>query len=128
MSEELGIFSGWKQIADYLGKGVRTVQRCERELGLPIHRLAGKLAGAVIATKAELDRWVTSGSIGVKAWPTERTNTIGAEFLRIASEVALTFCGVALAATDKGKRSYATQTARKAYDTNRATEEGHQAN
>lgn len=32
------ILSGWKEIANYLRKGVRTVQRYERELGLPIRR------------------------------------------------------------------------------------------
>ena len=50
--------SGWKQIANYLGLGVRTVQRYERVLRLPIHRPAGKLKSRVFATKAELDRWV----------------------------------------------------------------------
>jgi hypothetical protein len=35
------ILSGWKDIANYLGKGVRTVQRYGREMGLPIHRPAG---------------------------------------------------------------------------------------
>ena len=30
----------WKEIAAYLGRGVRTVQRWEREEGLPVHRLA----------------------------------------------------------------------------------------
>ena len=56
-SSRLEIFSGWKEIANYLGKGVRTVQRYERRLGLPIHRLAGASAGSVIATKSELDGW-----------------------------------------------------------------------
>ena len=50
--------SGWKEIAQYLGKGVRTVQRYERELGLPVRRPAGKSTGSVVATKAELDAWV----------------------------------------------------------------------
>jgi len=52
------ILSGWKEIACHLGKGVRTVQRYERELGLPIRRAGGKLTGSVIATKVELDAWV----------------------------------------------------------------------
>jgi hypothetical protein len=29
----------WKEIASYLGRGVRTVQRWECEEGLPVHRL-----------------------------------------------------------------------------------------
>lgn len=54
------ILSGWKQIADYLDKGVRTVQRYEREFGLPVRRPAGRSKGAVIATKAELDAWISA--------------------------------------------------------------------
>ena len=62
-SSHLEILSGWKQIADHLGKGVRTVQRYERELGLPIRRPAGKSGGSVIATAGELDAWVTASPI-----------------------------------------------------------------
>ena len=59
----LEILSGWKQIASHLGKGVRTVQRYERELGLPIRRPAGKSTGSVIATKLELGAWVMASPI-----------------------------------------------------------------
>jgi hypothetical protein len=55
--------SGWKEIANYLGKGVRTVQRYERELGFPARRPAGKSHAAVIATKAEVDAWVAASPI-----------------------------------------------------------------
>lgn len=58
--QQVAIISGWKDIAKYLGKGVRTVQRYERELGLPIRRPAGRVAGSVIATKAELDCWIAA--------------------------------------------------------------------
>jgi hypothetical protein len=54
------ILSGWKDIATYLGKGVRTVQRYERELRLPVRRPAGKRRGSVLATRDELDLWVTA--------------------------------------------------------------------
>ena len=63
-NSQLEILSGWKQIAHHLGKGVRTVQRYERELGLPIRRPAGKSGGSVIATAGELDAWVTASPIG----------------------------------------------------------------
>jgi hypothetical protein len=56
-------FSGWKDIAAYLGKGVRTVQRYEIELGLPVRRPAGKSWGSVVATKVELDAWVSASPI-----------------------------------------------------------------
>lgn len=57
------ILSGWKEIANYLGKGVRTVQRYEELLGLPVRRPAGKPSGSVIATRAELDGWVKASPI-----------------------------------------------------------------
>jgi hypothetical protein len=56
-------FSGWKDIAAYLGKGVRTLQRYESELGLPVRRPAGKSWGSVVATRAELDAWVSASPI-----------------------------------------------------------------
>ena len=55
--------SGWKDIATYLDKGVRTVQRYEREFGLPVRRPAGRPRGSVVATKAELDAWVSASPI-----------------------------------------------------------------
>ena len=52
--------SGWKEIAAYLRKGVRTVQRYERHMGLPVRRPAGNAQGSVLATRAELDKWMTA--------------------------------------------------------------------
>jgi hypothetical protein len=57
------ILSGWKDIANYLGRGVRTVQRYERELSLPVRRPAGKSKGSVIARQSELDTWVASSRL-----------------------------------------------------------------
>ena len=61
--EEGRFLSGWKEIANYLGKGVRTVQRYERDMGFPVRRPAGKPRAAVIATRAELDAWVAASPI-----------------------------------------------------------------
>ena len=57
------VLSGWKEIATYLGKGVRTVQRYEGEFRLPVRRPAGKARGSVVATKFELDAWVTASPV-----------------------------------------------------------------
>lgn len=54
------IFSGWKDIAKYMGKGVRTVQRYGRERGLPVRRISGKPNTSVLMTKTELDAWINS--------------------------------------------------------------------
>jgi hypothetical protein len=55
--------SGWKEIAKYLGKAVRTVQRYERQSGLPVRRPAGKPWGSVVGVRAELDGWVKASPI-----------------------------------------------------------------
>ncbi len=47
----------WKEIATYLNRGERTVQRWEREQGLPVHRLAHNKHSSVYAYAAELDAW-----------------------------------------------------------------------
>jgi hypothetical protein len=57
------VLSGWKDIASYLGKGVRTVQRYERDLRLPVRRPAGKLRGSVLTTKSDLDGWVLASAL-----------------------------------------------------------------
>jgi hypothetical protein len=57
---ERRILNSWKEIAGYLGRGVRTVQRWEAQLGLPVHRPAGKEHSAVLAFSSELDEWLDS--------------------------------------------------------------------
>jgi hypothetical protein len=52
------ILSSWKEIAEFLGKGVRTAQRWERELGLPVRRPPGKDSRVVFALREELTAWV----------------------------------------------------------------------
>ncbi len=48
---------GWKEIAAYLNREVRTVQRWESKEGLPVHRLLHDKLGTVWAFKPELDQW-----------------------------------------------------------------------
>jgi TolB-like protein/Flp pilus assembly protein TadD len=47
----------WKEIAAYLKKDVRTVQRWEKSAGLPVRRLTHGKLGTVFAYKSELDAW-----------------------------------------------------------------------
>ena len=47
----------WKEIAVYLKRGVRTVQRWEKNEGLPVYRHLHKKLGSVYADKLELDAW-----------------------------------------------------------------------
>jgi hypothetical protein len=55
---EPNTLNSWKEIAAYLGRGVRTVQRWERDLGLPVHRRNDGLRSPVFATTVELDQWM----------------------------------------------------------------------
>jgi len=54
------ILMSWKEIASYLGKGVRTVQRWEYELDLPVRRPDKSAKGVVCALSEELDCWLNS--------------------------------------------------------------------
>jgi hypothetical protein len=47
----------WKEIASFFGKGVSTVQRWEKEEGLPVHRHRHAKFGSVYAYRSELGAW-----------------------------------------------------------------------
>ena len=47
----------WKEIANYLGRDVTTVQRWEKREGMPVHRHLHDKMGSVYASRAELDAW-----------------------------------------------------------------------
>jgi len=48
----------WGEIASYLRRDIRTVQRWEKEQGLPVRRLLIGKMGQVYAFRSELDRWM----------------------------------------------------------------------
>jgi hypothetical protein len=59
-SAKADVLNSWKEIAGYLSRGVRTVQRWEHDLKLPVHRPRGKDRSAVLAFSHELDQWLVS--------------------------------------------------------------------
>ena len=61
-------------------KGVRTVQRYEREAGLPVRRPRARNKGLVFAWPEELDAWISKQSVS-----TESNSEI--ELLRLRSAV-----------------------------------------
>ena len=48
----------WKEISAYLQRSIKTCQRWEIELGLPVHRLDGTPSARVFANPDELDAWL----------------------------------------------------------------------
>ena len=55
------MLSSWKEIAHFFGKGVRTVQRWEKTLDLPIRRPPGAPSNVVLARTSDLEAWMHRG-------------------------------------------------------------------
>jgi hypothetical protein len=53
----------WKEIAVYLNREVRTVQRWEKREHLPVHRHLHRKIGSIFAFKHEIDSWRKSRSL-----------------------------------------------------------------
>jgi hypothetical protein len=54
------LLDSWKEIARYLGRDVRTVQRWEKSENLPVHRHIHKEKASVFAFSVEIERWRTA--------------------------------------------------------------------
>ena len=59
MQQHKQVLSSWKEIADYLGRGVRTVQRYETLFGFPVWRPSRERRSSVVALSNEIDAWVS---------------------------------------------------------------------
>ncbi len=82
----------WKEIASFLGRGIRTVQRWEREEGLPVHRLPHAERGSVFADPKELSAWWDSRQIKPHPKPDARPATDStARLQRVTNTTAATF-------------------------------------
>lgn len=55
-TREPAVLTSWKEIAAYLGKGVRTVQRWEKDDGLPVRRISG--TSKIVMDRRDLDHWL----------------------------------------------------------------------
>ena len=57
------ILNGWKEIAGYLGRDRRTVERWEKQRGLPVRRVPGAGRASVYALISELDEWLANSKV-----------------------------------------------------------------
>src|ERR1700737_358759 len=62
----------WKEIAVYLHRDVKTVQRWEKREGMPIHRHLHDRMGSVYAFSSELDAWLQSRRLQLEEEEKER--------------------------------------------------------
>src|SRR5438477_3501817 len=63
----------WKEIAAYLRRDVRTVQRWERSEGLPVHRHLHDKQGTVYAYQSELETWWRGRQARIDSGASERS-------------------------------------------------------
>ncbi len=88
-----GVLNSWKEIAQYLGRAVRTVERWEKELGLPVNRPRHHLRSPVVAIPEEIDEWLR----GVHSSVPPAINAIIADARSLRAEMrALTSRSVAI--------------------------------
>ncbi len=73
------ILNGWKAIADYMGRGVRTVQRWELQLGLPVIRPRKHSRSPVCAKSEEIDAWMRK--------PRAESIAVGSQWAEIGSKL-----------------------------------------
>lgn len=62
-----GRLDSWKEVAAYLRREVRTVQRWEKREGLPVHRHFHNKVASIYAFKTEIDEWRRSRSASLSA-------------------------------------------------------------
>ena len=127
--------NSWKEIATYMDRGVRTVQRWESH-GLPIRRVGAGERAPVFAFTVEIDRWLREHGT---AAPTDHVTSLrshsrkllaeserlvstlqrsGADFLFLDLDVAFSMAKSAVTAgADTQKKARKQKIARRAYNT-----------
>ena len=61
------VLHSWKEISNYAGRGIRTIQRYEVQFGFPVHRPAAKSRAAVIAFSDEIDAWFNRAPVNSRS-------------------------------------------------------------
>ncbi len=80
------VLNGWKEIAQYISRDIRTVERWEKQRGLPVRRIPGAGRGVVYARVSELEQWLAGHtSEGVKTQDLTPSRVEPAEVAVIAS-------------------------------------------
>lgn len=76
----------WKEIARYVGKGVRTVQRWEHCWDFPVRRPGNRSKGTVLAFTDEIDSWMHSQFAPNGAGSEGEVERLRTEVERLAAE------------------------------------------
>lgn len=98
----------WKEIAAYLRRDVKTVQRWEKREGMPVHRHVHDKMGSVYAFRSKLDEWAQNRRLTIpaegpaaqaNAEPSPRSAGPPKSKSKLLFAVAATMVGVAVAAS-----------------------------
>lgn len=82
------VLHGWKQIAHYLGCGIRTAQRWEAQCALPVNRPRNHMRSPVLAQSEALDSWAAGGApAGTAPWD-DRCRELQDQILELKRELA----------------------------------------
>lgn len=105
------MLSSWKEIAHFFGKGVRTVQRWEKTLALPIHRPPGAPSNVVLARTSDLEEWMHRGSVAravtAEDGPVHVSTLLQVELADLEAEVSDLLSSVGMQAGDAVMQSSA---------------------
>ncbi len=89
------ILSTWKDISSYLDRNIRTCQRWEKEIGLPVYRMEESSRASVFAYRDEIDEWlhnrVKNNEIGQKSFFERKGAVIGTLLGLAVSVVVLAY-------------------------------------
>lgn len=89
------ILSTWKDISSYLDRNIRTCQRWEKEMGLPVYRMEESRGASVFAYRDEIDEWlknrVKKNEIGQKSFFERKGAVVGTLIGLAASAVVLAY-------------------------------------
>ena len=119
------LLNSWKEIAAYLKCGVRTAQRWQRDLHMPVMRVRDSQRGPVIADTKELDDWIRRRSSEVSsdryttAFETlaQKTAEKGLRFLLIELTAGRQYAKLAQETTNALVTARRKKGAQRAYDT-----------
>jgi Tfp pilus assembly protein PilF len=81
------ILNGWKEIGGYVCRDIRTVERWEKQRGLPVRRVPGAGRATVYALISELDEWLENTNTTASQNPDPSLDTPPSETIRIGSAV-----------------------------------------
>jgi len=102
---QVTVLNSWKEIANFVGRGIRTVQRWERFLGMPVHRIGHGNRAPVCVLVSELNFWLTKSNNGAPQTANGQfENTPRKQFSKRSHELAANMSSLARSVAESSLR------------------------